>query len=99
MRITLQKHGGQAAGMRRPPLSLEVASFGEDTATTLSRLVESAVQSSPMASSTRPAPDEMSYTITIDDGEKVRVLRQSDTSMTPAFATLLDWLEQHFSSK
>jgi hypothetical protein len=52
-----------------------------------------------MASSARPAPDEMSYTITIDDGEKVRVLRQSDTSMTPAFATLLDWLEQHFSSK
>ena len=98
MRITLQKYGGLAAGIRRAPLSLEGAALDEDTATKLSRLVESAVRSSPPAPS-QAAPDEMSYTISIDDGENVIVLRQSDTSMTPAFAALLDWLEQHFSSK
>jgi hypothetical protein len=41
----------------------------------------------------------MSYELTVEDGGKTTVLRQSDTAMTRAFGTLLAWLEQHAGGK
>jgi hypothetical protein len=37
----------------------------------------------------------MSYTITVKDGGRTTVLKQSDTTMSPAFSALLNWLEHH----
>ena len=37
----------------------------------------------------------MSYTITVEEDGRPTALTQSDTTMTPAFAALFDWLERH----
>jgi hypothetical protein len=37
----------------------------------------------------------MSYTITVEDSGHQTVLKQSDTTMSPAFRNLLGWLERH----
>jgi hypothetical protein len=45
----------------------------------------------------RPAADAAGYTITVEDGGTPVVLERSDTTMTRAFADLLDWIERHGS--
>jgi hypothetical protein len=37
----------------------------------------------------------MSYTITVEDGERSIKLTQSDTTMSPSFNDLRRWLEDH----
>jgi hypothetical protein len=102
MRISLAKHGGLAAGMLlgRPPQVLDSDSLSPDAAAELERLVAAAM-AAPVVESGRPgqARDAMSYTITIEDGGKQTVLRQSDTSMSPAFASLRAWLERHLKGQ
>ena len=46
------------------------------------------------------ARDAMSYTITLeeDDGE-ISNITQSDTTMSAAFAALLEWLDRHSAGK
>jgi hypothetical protein len=42
----------------------------------------------------------MSYTITLEeDGGEPTVLKQSDMTMSPSFAALLQWLERHPAGK
>jgi emfourin len=41
----------------------------------------------------------MSYTITIEDGGRQTVLKQSDTAMSPAFAALLTWIQSHLAKE
>jgi len=43
--------------------------------------------------------DLMSYTISVDDGDRSFVLKRSDSGMQGAFASLLDWLQAHLSAK
>jgi len=66
----------------------------------LARLV-AAAKTAPAAEEGGPgrARDAMSYSITVEDGDRPTVLRQSDTTMSPAFAALLDWLERHPAGK
>ena len=87
MKITLTTHGGLAAGIRRPPRVVESSELSESAARELARLV-AAVKNAPVAedASSGRARDAMSYTISVDDDGKTKVLRQSDTAMSPAFA-------------
>ena len=98
MKITLARHGGLAAGMRRPPLEVDSDSLPGEAAAELERLVTEA-KASPAAQDERAgrARDAMSYTITVeeDDGGEPTVLKHSDVSESPALAALLEWLESH----
>ncbi|MFI9150434.1 protealysin inhibitor emfourin [Streptomyces sp. NPDC053367] len=97
MKVTLATHGGQAAAIQRrlPPDVLDSDDLPEDAAAELARLVAAALaQDAEGPSGPGRARDAMSYTITVEDGGRSTVLTRSDTTMSPAFAALLDWLEQ-----
>jgi hypothetical protein len=100
MKVTLTKHGGLAAGIRRPPRIVDTDTLPKPAAVELARLV-AAVKAVPAAEEDGPgrARDAMSYTITVEDDGRPTVLSQSDTTMSPAFAGLLNWLEKHPAGK
>ena len=89
--MTLAVSGGLAAGLRlgRPPVAVDLSALPEADARELAGLL-SAARAEPAAGTSRRVPDEQSYTVTVDDGE---VLRRSDTTMSPAFADLVDRLQ------
>jgi hypothetical protein len=98
MKVTLAQHGGMAAGilLNRPPLAIDAEALDESKAAELKDLVAAAM-SATSAPASRPAKtrDEMSYTITIEDGGHKTVLLQSDLGMTGEFRKLLSWLRQN----
>jgi len=96
MKVTLSKHGGQAAGinLQRPPLVVDSAALDDSGASELKKLAASAVSAAAPVRSGR-ARDEMSYTITIEDDGHQTVLSQSDTAMSADFGKLLAWLRRH----
>jgi hypothetical protein len=97
MRLTLATHGGQAAAinLRRPPRVVDTASLPPEAATELRRLVAAAAAEGGDWTRPRSAPDAMSYTITVDDGDRSSVITGSDAAMAPAFDALLSWIERH----
>ena len=97
MKVTLEQHGGLAAGVRRRPRVVETGALAPGAAAELAKLVaEARAASAPGGSGTRRAPDAMGYTITVEDGgQPPLVLRASDADMPDAFAALLDWVEEH----
>jgi Emfourin len=96
MKVSLSKHGGQAAGiyLQRPPQVVDSTALDEAEASELKRLAAAAASAAVPAHSGR-ARDEMSYTITIDDDGHQTVLSQSDTAMSEDFSKLLAWLRRH----
>ncbi|WP_329192347.1 MULTISPECIES: protealysin inhibitor emfourin [unclassified Streptomyces] len=100
MRVTLAAHGGLAAAsnLRRPPEALDTDALPEDAAAELARLVAAAA-AEPEAEGPGRARDAMSYTITVEDGGRTTVLKQSDAAMTHSFAALLTWLRNHFAQQ
>jgi hypothetical protein len=96
MKVTLTKHGGLAAGIRRRPRVVDADTLPAPAAGELSRLVAAAKAGpSPETSGPGRARDAMGYTITVEDGGQPTVLRQSDATMSPEFAALLEWIERH----
>lgn len=99
MKVTITKYGGLAAGIRQPPLIVDSAALSERAALELARLVE-AVKAAPPARAQGPgrARDAMSYRITVEEETAQKtVFHGSDTTMTPSFASLLQWLERQAS--
>lgn len=94
MRIDLQTHGGVAGGIRLPASSLDLTSLSEDLVKKTTRLVEAATRAHPHIQPSGVRPDEISYTITIEDGGNVTRLSEDEMSMTPEFAELLEWLKE-----
>ena len=96
MKITLAQHGGLAAGIRlnRPPIAIDAAALEASQAAEMKALAAAAVGAPPGARSGK-ARDEMSYTLTIEDGGHQTVLSQSDTSMSIEFGKLLAFLQRH----
>ncbi|WP_341531917.1 protealysin inhibitor emfourin (plasmid) [Nostoc sp. UHCC 0302] len=101
MKVTLTKYGGLAAGILRSPYIVESSALPESVASELVRLVAAAKTAS-VIKEDKPgrARDAMSYTITIEeDGSEPTVISQSDITMSPSFAVLLQWLESHRAGK
>ncbi|MEU2224848.1 protealysin inhibitor emfourin [Streptomyces sp. NPDC018347] len=100
MKVTLARHGGQAAALRLrlPPEVLDTDALPEGAAAELARLVAAAGPAAG-AEGTGRARDAMSYTITVEDDGRSTVLTQSDTTMSREFAALLRWLERHFARR
>jgi hypothetical protein len=96
MKVSLSKHGGQAAGiyLDRPPQVVDSTALDEAEASELKRLAAAAASAAVPAHSGR-ARDEMSYTVTIDENGHQTVLSQSDTAMSDDFGKLLAWLRRH----
>ena len=82
--------GGIAAGIRRPPIVLDSSRITPRQRGEIERLANSSGVHA--AASASPRPDEMSYHLTIEDGASVREARQSDSTMTPEFAKLVEFL-------
>ncbi len=101
MKVTLAAHGGLAAagGLGLPPDTLDTDTLPGKGAAELARLMAAASSRRPPADRPSRARDAMSYTITVEDGGRSTVLEQSDASMTPEFAALLTWLQQHFEQQ
>lgn len=97
MRVALTTHGGLAAAisLRLPPRELDSDSLPPEQARELRGLVAAASAEGAGPANSGPARDAMSYTITVDDGPRSTTLTGSDTTMSPAFATLLGWIERH----
>lgn len=97
MKVTLAKHGGLAAAInyRLPPQVVDADALTEPVAVELAQLVAAATAArAPAEARSGRARDEMSYTITVEDGGHQVVLTGSDTTMSQEFGALLSWLEQ-----
>ena len=97
MRVSLATHGGLAAGLRlgRQPLVVDTSDLSESDAAELARLVTAARGTRAPPDRSDRARDAMTYVITVENGAKPVVLRQSDTAMTEEFSELLRWLQEH----
>ena len=95
MRMTLTVSGGFAAGLRlgRPPVVVDLSTLPEAQARELTGLLSTA-RAEPAARERRRAPDEQSYTVTVEDGTGSEVLRRTDTTMSQGFAALVDRLQR-----
>ena len=61
-----------------------------------------AAKAAPSVKEERPgrARDAVSYTIRVEeDGGEIFTISQSDATMSPAFAALLEWLDRHSAGK
>ncbi|MFJ4526376.1 protealysin inhibitor emfourin [Streptomyces sp. NPDC088810] len=100
MKVSLARHGGQAAAirLRQPPDVVDTDTLPQPAAAELTRLVAAAL---PAGGEDRPgrARDAMSYTITVENNGHTTDLTQSDTTMSPPFAALLNWLQNHFAQQ
>jgi hypothetical protein len=96
MKVSLSTSGGWAAPVRlgAPARIVDGRDLSPSAAAELASLT-SAAEASQALSDAAPGRggDVASYVITIEDGGRSVVLRQSDKTMTPAFAKLLEWIE------
>lgn len=98
MKVTLTTHGGLAAAinLRLPPRVVDAKALPGTVAEELTQLVAAAKDArAPTKERPRRSPDEMSYTITVEDRGHQVVLTESDTTMSQEFAALLSWLEEY----
>ncbi|MCW2701725.1 MAG: hypothetical protein JWQ45_3260 [Blastococcus sp.] len=96
MRVTLAVHGGFAGGLRlgRPPVEVDLSALTDHDVLALTGLLSAAKEDPPPAEPSRAVPDQQSYTVTVDDGQTQQVLRRTDTTMSQAFADLVDRLQR-----
>jgi hypothetical protein len=98
MRVTLQKHGGLAGAvyLNAPPTVVDSNNLAPQATEELARLVELARKLKETVEDLNvPGADQMSYTISIEDGKGSASLHQYHSAMAPAFKALKDWLEAH----
>jgi len=109
VRVSLQTRGGLAAPINRnlPPTVVDTTALPPGKAAELARLVDSVIPAASPASSPDAPGDEaggvggvrggdmMSYTIVVDDGRQLTTLTRSDGTMSPEFADLLGWIQDH----
>jgi hypothetical protein len=93
MKVTLEKHGGFAATLRRAPRVVDSTTLAQPAAEELARLV-AAARAAPASKANEMARDAIQYTIAVTDEGQTTVLSQGDTSMSIPFAALKAWLER-----
>jgi hypothetical protein len=92
MRITLTRHGGLLAGMKRPPRIIDVTLLDPGRAERLRTLVAQAIGAQRVREASVTA-DAMSYSIAIEDGGQVTTLKQTEPTESSPFADLLEFIE------
>ena len=105
MKLSLVERGGWSAPLAisrpRTPHVIESEKLEPAAAQEAVRLVVAAKAAKPqrLEMAPGPAPEAMTYTITIEDNGETVELRQSDISMSPEFAALLDWIHAQSSAR
>lgn len=96
MKVTLEKHGGLAAGVHRMPKVLDSDSLPGPAASELAQLVTEAADSS-VAEEDGPGRgrDTMSYKVTVEGGGRSTVIRGSDSALSSELAALIKWIDTH----
>ena len=99
MKVTLETHGGLAAGIRRLPCVVETESLATAQQKELSQLI-AAVKDAPRVDEDSPGRlrDAMTFKISVEDAGETYVYRQSDPNVSEAFANLQAWIERHSAS-
>ena len=97
MRVSLATHGGMAAPIirRLPPHVLDTEQLPADDARELLRLIAAATADPGGTPPPSRARDAMSYTVTVGDAPHSTTLTGADTTMSPAFGALVDWMQNH----
>jgi len=81
--------------MRLPSKVIDTASIPKADREQLVRLIDAAKSASRPPDKSGAIPgDAMSFTISIEAEGPPVIIRQSDVSMSSAFAALLDWIEK-----
>jgi hypothetical protein len=98
MRVTLAAYGGLAAGINRhrAPRAVDTGELPAAQARELDRLVDAALGAGThRPAGSGPAPDAMSYRITVQRDGATSTLTGSDTAASAEFADLVAWLQAH----
>ncbi len=98
MRVTLRKHGGQAAAiyLGLPPLVIDSNRLRPEEKAELETLIHAAKSARGNERELGPSgADLMSYTISIEDENGKTDLFQMQHDMEPGFKALRDWVEAH----
>ncbi|XGV95156.1 MAG: protealysin inhibitor emfourin [Leptolyngbya sp. BL-A-14] len=94
MHVTLERSGG-FTGIPLT-LTLDTATLSSEQVTQLRHLVEVADFFHVSAPPIQGQPDRFEYTITIQDGDRVRTITVGEAAMPEPMKTLLQWLiQQH----
>lgn len=98
MKISFKVHGGWG-GRFMPPLTIDTAMLPPVLAAEVTRLASAAeaaaAANTAAAAKSGQAPEAMTYTITIEDGDRTTTLKGSDVDSCPHFHALADWVRQH----
>ena len=102
MKITLRQHGGLAAAVKRAPVVLDTGELDEQLRAEVEGLAHAASSHSrgQAAMPETPYPDQISSTLTIDDGEGARELRNTEarsleSASSDEFAKLVQLVRKH----
>lgn len=95
MKITLTEKGGFAPGVQRRPITMDLSSLSAEEADELKSMIATVRRTGPLHEEIDQGRDSMAYSLIIKDGASTTEIRQSDTNMTPEFAGLMQWLDEH----
>jgi hypothetical protein len=99
VKVMLETYGGLAAPitMRQPPVVLDTNHLAPEAEAEVSQLVQAAASTARPPKGSGLVSDAMSYTVTVDDGQRQITFNASDVTMSPEFAALLSWIRSHLS--
>lgn len=97
MKVTLTTSGGFAATVRRPPRVLDTNDLSDEEATRLRELLNAVPRG------VSPAPgkirDGMVYRIEVETPEGIEEVSAGDGAMSPAFASLLEFVREQIARR
>jgi hypothetical protein len=94
MKLTLKSSGGISPPLLHPP-AVDTSTLAENELEDLRRLLQAAEVSASPPQTSAAIRDGMSYTLTIEEDNGQRVLRQTDAGLTPAFDKLMAFIRVH----
>src|SRR4051794_20586196 len=95
MKVTLRSSGGITPPLLHPPF-VDASKLSKSDADELAELIKAAETTRPERQSGPDlSRDAMTYTINVEADDGQRVLKASDTNLTPAFDKLMNWIRTH----
>lgn len=94
MKITLKQHGGLAAVVRKAPLTLDTNELDEQSRDEVNALARQ-VAAKDASGSPPPRPDEIGYTLTIEDDDALQEARSMESASTAAFSKLVSFVKEN----
>ena len=93
MKVSIVRGGGVGGFVTRTELDSEALPAGDSS--TLAEIAKQALASSEAPSSGERLPDELLYTIEVDDGGEERTLQFSEQTLPEPVRELIEWIDSH----